>query len=188
MDRRTQKSKQAIMHALIELMAKKNFEKITINEIANKANVNRGTIYLYYTDKYDLLDKCVETSLTHLSAYLLDTPCLPNDSTHDSAKISIERTFEYMENHAFLYTTLLKNNGVSTFRNRLAKMMHQILDMKINMPIHNQEVSKDILVEFLVSGLVGVLEWWFANSMPYSAKDITEQLCKLLERNSIDFS
>ena len=47
-DRRILKSQEAIKKALIELMAKNNFDDITIQDIADRANVNRGTIYLHY--------------------------------------------------------------------------------------------------------------------------------------------
>lgn len=66
MDRRIQKTKDAIIKAFVELMAEKNFEQITINEIADRADVNRGTVYLHYVDKYDLLDQCIETHLNKL--------------------------------------------------------------------------------------------------------------------------
>ena len=56
-DRRITKSQEAIKKALIELMSEKSFDDITIQDIADRANVNRGTIYLHYLDKFDLLDK-----------------------------------------------------------------------------------------------------------------------------------
>ncbi|MBO7743093.1 TetR/AcrR family transcriptional regulator [Paenibacillus sp. MWE-103] len=65
-DRRIIKTREAINKALIELMSEKSFENITINDIAEKANLNRGTLYLHYTDKYDLLDKCIKDHLGNL--------------------------------------------------------------------------------------------------------------------------
>lgn len=56
-DRRITKSQEAIKIALIELMTEKSFDHITIKEISERANVNRGTIYLHYLDKFDLLEK-----------------------------------------------------------------------------------------------------------------------------------
>lgn len=113
-----QKTRKVIMETLVELMSRKYFEKITINEIAEGANVNRGTIYLHFVDKYDLLNQCVESSLTQLSKY-----CEIGMAEGVSLKESIERTFEYMEEHAFLYKTLLNNNGVTAFRNKLMDIL-----------------------------------------------------------------
>lgn len=180
MDRRIQKSRQAIMDALIELMAKKDFEKITINEIADKANVNRGTIYLHYADKYALLHECVEISLT-----ALDESCIPDPANPESAKESIIKTFQYMENHSFLYTTLLKGSGIPTFRNQLTKMMHQKIELNIDMNGSHGDIPRDILVHFFASAAASLIEWWFMNGMPYSATEIAGHLWKLLERNQL---
>jgi AcrR family transcriptional regulator len=181
MDRRIKKNQEAIMNALISLMAEKEFGKITINEIAERANVNRGTIYSHYLDKYDLLDKCIEAHLEQLIE-----SCLPEDETGTyPSKSSLLRTFEIMEKNSIFYTVLLTNKGVPAFRNRLQEMMNkgiqeQIVENNISLDMH-----KDILVQFLSSATVGVIEWWFTRSMPYSAKDITEQLWTLLELNQM---
>ena len=65
-DRRVLKSQQSMKKAVIELMTEKNFDDITIQDIADRANVNRGTIYLHYQDKFDLLDKLIEAHINEL--------------------------------------------------------------------------------------------------------------------------
>jgi hypothetical protein len=47
------------------------------------------------------------------------------------------------------------------------------------------DMRKDILVEFLSSATVGVIEWWFTHAMPCSTIEITEQLWALLEINQV---
>lgn len=65
-DRRIVKSQEAIKKAVIELMSEKNFDEITIQDISDRANVSRGTIYLHYLDKYDLLDKLIEEHINEM--------------------------------------------------------------------------------------------------------------------------
>ena len=67
-DRRILKTQESLKKAVIELMADKNFDEITIQDIADRANVNRGTIYLHYQDKFDLLDKLIEAHMNELGA------------------------------------------------------------------------------------------------------------------------
>ncbi|WP_424767855.1 TetR/AcrR family transcriptional regulator [Paenibacillus sp. sgz302251] len=66
LDRRIFKTQESLRKAVIGLMTEKNFDEITIQDIADRANVNRGTIYLHYQDKYDLVDKLVESHLSEL--------------------------------------------------------------------------------------------------------------------------
>lgn len=67
-DRRIQKTKAAISAALFDLLEEKDFDQISINDIADRAKVNRGTIYFHYADKFDLLDKIIEDRLEDLRA------------------------------------------------------------------------------------------------------------------------
>ncbi|ANE45207.1 TetR family transcriptional regulator [Paenibacillus swuensis] len=178
MDRRIKKNQEAIMNALIGLMAEKDFEKITINEIAERADVNRGTIYSHYADKYDLLDKCLQTHMEQLVQ-----SCSPADETGlYPARDTLLRTFQLMEQNALFYTTLLTNKGVPSFRNHLQALMIRGIHEQIDQShMDLGELQKDILAQFLSSATVGVIEWWFVQKMPCSAKDMTDQLWKLLE-------
>ncbi|MRN55432.1 TetR/AcrR family transcriptional regulator [Paenibacillus monticola] len=182
MDRRIKKNQTAIMDALIQLMAEKDFEKITIHEIAECANVNRGTIYSHYLDKYDLLDKCIETQLKQLIE-----SCLPvDDKGTYSSKASLLRTFELMEKNALFFRTLLTNKGVPSFRNHLQEMMKEGIREQIDENnLSLDDLRKEILVQFLSSATVGVIEWWFTHTMPCSAQEITEQLWALLQLNQV---
>lgn len=65
-DRRILKTQEALKAAIIDLMKEKSFDDITIQDLSDRANVSRGTIYLHYMDKYDLLDKLIETHIDEL--------------------------------------------------------------------------------------------------------------------------
>ena len=54
-DPRVLRSRQMLMDALTELLAKKEFEDISVQEIADQSSLNRATFYLHYPDKATLL-------------------------------------------------------------------------------------------------------------------------------------
>jgi hypothetical protein len=104
---------------------------------------------------------------------------------HIPAKVSMLRIFDYLEQHAFLYATLLVNKGIPTFRNRLMAVMLQILREYSDASGINQDLNKEVIAQFLASAVIGVLEWWITHSMPSSATDIVDQMWSLLERIQI---
>ena len=55
-DKRITKSKKTLKNALIEMLAEKDFEHISITELCRRADVSRITFYSHYSDKYGLLD------------------------------------------------------------------------------------------------------------------------------------
>jgi len=181
MDRRIQKTRNAIIEAFVDLMAEKNFEQITINEIAERANVNRGTIYLHYVDKHDLLEQCIEMHLDQLFQ-----KCPPGGDTDSfSSKDAMLRMFEYLEQNALFYSTILTNKGIPAFRKRLLDMATNSLNEQIYKGNIHQNIRNEVLVQFLASAGVGVIEWWITNSMPYPAKDMVEEFWQLLDRFQI---
>src|SRR6202030_4428355 len=54
-DPRILRSRRMLMEALVRLLTQKEFEDISIQEIADEATLNRATFYLHYPDKNALL-------------------------------------------------------------------------------------------------------------------------------------
>src|ERR1700682_1937655 len=55
-DPRTKRTRQLLVKALMELMMEKSFQAITVQDIAERATVNRVTFYAYFEDKFALLE------------------------------------------------------------------------------------------------------------------------------------
>ena len=70
-DRRTLKTRKAICDAFAELLTKKELHKITVQEISDKADVNRVTFYNHYLDVYDLYDNIEADVLVELGLLIL---------------------------------------------------------------------------------------------------------------------
>jgi len=115
-NRRITKSQEAIKKAVIELMSEKNFDDITIQEIADRANVNRGTIYLHYLDKYDLLDKLIEEHINKLREIC------ESASEMDFIESTII-CFEFFESNYLFFSTMLAGKGASYFRSQFLKFL-----------------------------------------------------------------
>ena len=58
-DPRVSRTRKLIRDALTSLISEKSFEAITVQDIAERATINRATFYLHYTDKFALLDALV---------------------------------------------------------------------------------------------------------------------------------
>jgi AcrR family transcriptional regulator len=162
------------MNTFIVLLAEKGFDKITINDIAERANINRGTVYLHFVDKFDLLDKCIETYVE-----LLLHHCANSTDTKLNAN-AFHSVFEYLEKNFTIYKLLLSNEGHGFFHSRLYAIIAQTVTEVIGIKSENNAFSNGVTTQFLTSGFIGVLEWWINNSMPCNVQEITEQLMFLL--------
>ena len=81
MDLRQKKTLAAIRTAFLELLGKKPLEKITVKELAEKAQISKATFYLHYQDIYDLAERLqaevigeIYQSIAHPDLVLTDQP------------------------------------------------------------------------------------------------------------------
>ncbi|WP_342047180.1 TetR/AcrR family transcriptional regulator [Bacillus sp. OTU530] len=174
-DRRILRSQEAIKKAFIELMSEKNFDQITIQDIADRANVNRRTIYLHYMDKFDLLDKLIEEHINELREM-----CESADETDDlNAGVS---WFEYFGRHYSFFSAMLASKGAPFFRSRFLEFVIEVIKDGWNITEgKNRGLSEEVILQFFGTAYVGVVEWWFKNEMPYPPHVIQEQVWILLD-------
>lgn len=177
-DKRTIKTRDAIYQALIELMSEKDFDTITINDISNRANIHRGTVYLHYSDKYDLLDKAIKDHLDNMLKFCILSKLPEEKLDFDHSLLSM---FLYFEAHFSFYFTVLTNKGVPCFQKQLVQLVKNGIMERLKISGNYEESNHGVAIQFLLSAYVGVVEWWIKNKMPLSPQDVAEQLWNILE-------
>ncbi|MDO3411615.1 TetR/AcrR family transcriptional regulator [Saccharibacillus sp. CPCC 101409] len=176
-DRRILRSRESIKNAVIELMSEKKFDDITIRDISDRANVNRGTIYLHYADKYDLLDKIIEEHIGNL-----------RELCHSASDMTFQEGnyvwFDYFAANHLFFSTMLNTKSAAYFRSRFLDLVVQ--EYRVEVDVNegkNRGLSEDIILQFFGAAVVGAVEWWFKHDMPIPARTIAEQTGLLLDRN-----
>src|ERR1700716_1744895 len=53
-DPRVKRTRKLLQDALLELLAEKSFDAITVQDIAERSTINRATFYAHFVDKYEL--------------------------------------------------------------------------------------------------------------------------------------
>lgn len=177
LDRRILKSQEAIKKAFIELMSEKNFDHITIQDIADRANVGRRTIYSHYLDKYDLLDKLIEEHINELRK-------LCESSTELSFTDVLLIWFEYFESNYSFFSTMLADKGAPYFRSRFLELVIEEVRNEVDVKEgKNQGLSKAVIIQFFGVAVVGIVVSYFKNGIPDPPQVVAEQVGILLERN-----
>jgi AcrR family transcriptional regulator len=176
-DRRILKTEEALKRAVIELMSEKNFDDITIQDLSDRANVSRGTFYLHYLDKFDLLDKLMEE---HIDVLRVTCRAAAELDFTESTLIWTE----YFEQHYSFFSMMLASKGAPYFRGRFLDFLIEEFMNEVDVTKgKNEGLNEHLLVRFVASAFVGVAEWWFTNEKPVPHQVLAQQLGTLLERN-----
>jgi AcrR family transcriptional regulator len=177
MDRRTQKTQNAIRKAFLTLLEEKSISKITIAEISELADLGRGTFYLHYKDIYDLYEQ-IENSL-YMEIELMLDELYTSNAPENLINITHAIT-EYINKnrHTFLLIIGAGSNGRSLYK------LKNILNKKVIFENPNLYPSDYHIINcmFATSGVIGVLEEWLFNRQKLSQKKISESLFKILQR------
>jgi AcrR family transcriptional regulator len=65
-DPRVKRTRKLLLDAFMGVMAEKNFDEITVQDIATRATVNRATFYAHFVDKYALVDELIREGFTQM--------------------------------------------------------------------------------------------------------------------------
>ena len=98
--KRQTQTKEILKTALIQLLQEKDFEAITVSDISRTAGVNRGTFYLHYVDKFDMMNQLEEEILHHILTILHQYPITQKQEAYPA----VVQIFEYLN----LYTQSLR--------------------------------------------------------------------------------
>ena len=199
LDRRVQKTRKLLQDALIELVAEKGYESVSIREILDKANVGRSTFYAHFQDKdqllHSILDRLSELFEQHKERLLDATRNLGNADNTDlilglSPTLSL---FQFVgQNHRF-FKAMLGNRGYGIFAKPVYDYVFAHVHGIFTKPIHDNafahlhesfkmlrshekygSLESEIAAHYFVSALMGILVWWVEKDMPCKPEEIDE--------------
>ena len=103
-----------IQKAFIQLLQQEGFGKISVQQLVKLAGISRGTFYLHYFDKYDLLNHYEDEIVSHVNSIFerFPKPFTQNDrskTTHEND--AFFQLFKYLYHQRELAALLLNEGG-----------------------------------------------------------------------------
>lgn len=179
-DLRVQRTYILLKNALFNLLAKKPFEEIKVNDICNDAMIHRTTFYHHFQDKYELLEFCIHD----LEQELIEK--IHKDSyttTREFYTNLITSLLEYISEKKTVFKNVLKHNSENSltevFMNTCVHHITFILEKEESQGInHNLDVH--VMSHFYAGGLISTLIWWISSNSNLSEKEICNSIVKLI--------
>lgn len=181
-DRRIRRTKKAMTKALAGLLQEKPLKNISVREIAELADINRGTFYLHYRDVYDMaeqmqneiFEKFNEIVESHNPAKNLR----PKKSTDELFPMLVE-LFNLLSENSELAKVMLGRNGDAVFIDKLKQSIREKCFADIQKIFNIENNSEfDYFYHYIVSGCIGICGAWLINGM----KETSTEMAALTER------
>ncbi len=178
-DRRVRRTRKSLGNALIALTLEKEYEEITIQEIARRADVGYRTFFRHYSDKDGLLKDVLSTTMMDLRELMSPpTPEIlvdPNFKAADFKEGVI--LFRHVQEHCDLYRVLLRSERTIIE----SVMAFTIQEVETNFgELISPDFSIEILANHMAWGTIALVRWWLDSNMPYSPEIMGEYSFRLI--------
>ncbi|MDQ0193523.1 TetR/AcrR family transcriptional regulator [Paenibacillus wynnii] len=185
MDRRQARSKQLMREALLSILEEKSIEGITVTDIANRADINRGTFYLHYRDVADMLDQMKDEAFEQIRNRILQLNpkelMVYADRNEPYPKITL--IFEEVERQAGFFKVMFGPHGDVSYINRFkASMETQIFNnLSYAQPQEeNRLVPLEFLISYMASANLGVVLHWLQSGMKQTPLELSAIMTNLM--------
>ena len=169
-DLRIQRSRNNIQDAFIHLVTKHGFDALTVQMIADQAQINRATFYRHYTDKYDLAEQ-VGTTLFELAA-----------QPHDDPFQQIRHMFDCIAAYAPFYQAAINTRTIPNFIEQMFSRLEAGIEAhytRMGFGGKQAKMPPALAFRYMATAQIGFVQWWIENGMPFSAEQAANYLLDL---------
>lgn len=164
-DRRIQKTKKSLTEALIQLILEKGYEKVTIQNIIDKANVGRSTFYIHYESKEQLL----------LDGHNnLDVKMFFDEK--DGTEINFENLFNHIAGNLQLAKAMLGKKGgnmmTEFFKNNIALKIKKKFGSQFSKRKSDQKLLI-FLSDAAGSAVISLLVSWIEDGTTFTTQEMS---------------
>ena len=176
--RRVRRTKTLLLQGLIHLMETKEIKDISVKELSDYIDINRGTFYLHYNDIYDMLSQIEDQLFVEFNDILDRT--LTCESAVLSPQQTLQDIFSFLDRHRNLAKAMMGPHGDLAFVNRLKDLVKQ----RIYSILKQRQSACDYayIEAFIVSGCIGVIDTWLKQPSPRSPEEMATLCSTMLNK------
>lgn len=170
------RSRKLIITALADLLQEKPLEKITVTDVVNRAQINRGTFYAHYADIQDVVNHLIQQTFSSLKEAI----DLPSSSAADISHAMLLRVQELLEADMPFYQKIMRSGVTALMAEQLSNIVVDYLLENMEMLFAGDPGRYELAIRFCAGGLTNLYCDWFAGILPCTLSELTQAGEKLL--------
>lgn len=180
------RTKAALMDAAEALFQSEKIQKVTVHEITNSAGVAKGTFYIYFESKDELVWQLIESRVEKLTELFADVPNLNHSTADINALIDFIIDFIKENKHFFELIHQAKFSsflGADTVERKYINNWSNYLSQWIRMGVRLKrldDLDPDFTAAYIVVSFHDFLERILLDELPYSMEEARTHLKQLM--------
>lgn len=173
-NRRILITKQLLCESFISLLKQKPIDKISVTELCQAANVNRGSFYAHYADVYDLLGQIEGIVYERLCNAVRNCNYTKSDFPR------INKIIETVEAERSFCDALFGKYGSKQFLDKCCEINRQDITNEWRQKFPDlDDLTLNTTYTFMVKGSLGTIEEWVNNDFSQPADFISLSICDM---------
>ena len=164
----TDRTRRKIREAFAELLAERgSIKNITVTDLADRADITRGTFYNYFNNLYEVGAELQSEIEHHIFLEYVDV------NTVEGIEQYLDQVFRFFAEHEPLYRELIMSDASNSFLGQLEKEINQ---RAVAILGENGIKKSELELQFIIGGAIAVVRKYFCNEVDLSLEEIRDYL------------
>lgn len=165
------RSRTLIVNALVELLQKKPLEKITVTDIVNRAQINRGTFYSHYDNVEDVMQYIIRQSFAPIQTALSEQP----QQLMNVAEILLRQIQSIIESEMSLFQKVMTSASSAYVQQQFVFVVEEYMLQHEQDYSYGNHEDYVFLIRFCAGGLSNLYHDWFCGKQNISLNELTRK-------------
>jgi len=183
LDRRQIRTKQLLYDALMSLIEEKGADIVTVTDVANRANVNRGTFYLHYRDVPDMLQQLKDEVFSNMKEIVMKFDIMEAKTYLDKDEPYPQsvKLFEELALHADFLRIMFGPKGDMSLAIQFRQLLSSHIYEKIKLvPQHKVLVPREYVAAYMTSANFGILMHWIESRLSQTPTQMAQMMIRIM--------
>lgn len=178
------RSRRMIRAAFLELLDEKEFSKITVTDITNRADLNRSTFYAHYPDVQGVVEE-IQDEIISRNMELVKQMKYRNILKDPMPYLN--SICDMLEENIHLYTKIGHTDDVHLHLDKYRKLIAEDIMNHSEIPeeIRNAPFF-EIRIHFFVGGIMNTYQQWTEGKMNCTLTEISNEIASLIQKSALD--
>jgi len=175
-DRRVQRTRELLQNALVTLINERGYDGVTIQDIAERANVGRTTFYLHFNSKDELLMSLSEVFVDFDFGQVSREELLAPD-----APPGLVALYQHFQGARTQFYTIFQGKDGALILRRLRDASAQAIEDSLRAAFAEADSAMpfNLLANYLAGAQIALLIWWAEKHQPYSPEYLAQTFHRL---------
>lgn len=172
-DKRVQRTKTALRDALLALMMENGYEKLSVQQILDRAAVGRATFYLHYRSKEDLLRGSLDELRAGLRQFQQATPMGKRPLGFSLG------FFQHVDGHRKLYRAIVGRESGKIVDKEIRHLVGDLVRAELTAR-KRDALRVELAAQYIAGAMLAVVTWWLDRNIKLTALELDEHFRALV--------